>query len=207
MTTLFTKEAPTQTGEQQSLPSTPMNVFSAFATHPKRLRFETQENDEVIVLFLRQHLITLLPWIVIGVLLVVAPTILFPVLYKALATVVSIPTGYIIVGTIFWYVGTFGLLLSKFMHWFFNIFIVTDERIVDIDFINLLHKDVAETRLSRVQDISYSTNGIFAALFNYGNVSIQTAGEQPNFSFECVPKPNKVVDIISDTAKLFVKNH
>ena len=112
-----------------------------------------------------------------------------------------------VVGTVFWYVLTFGFILSKLLFWFFNIFIVTNERIVDIDFVNLLHKNISETQLERVQDISYKTSGILATMFNFGDVTIQTAGEMPNFIFERVPKPSEVVDIISDYAKIKNKKH
>ncbi len=185
---------------------TKTNLFTAFATWPPNLRFEHQEKNETVILFLRQHLITIVPTMAFGVLLIFAPMVLFPVLLKMLSTTITIPVGYIIVGTIFWYTASFGVILAKFLHWFFNIFIVTNDRIIDIDFINLLYKDVAEAQLSRVQDISYNQKGIFGTMFNYGNVVIQTAGELPNFSFEIVPKPSEVVDIVSDAAKLKTKN-
>jgi len=179
-----------------------MNLLTAFARSPQHLHFETQEKQEVIILFLRQHLIMLIPWLVIGVVLFLVPTILFPIAHAFLSKSWTIPVGYTIVGTVFWYVLSFGFVLSKLLFWFFNIFIVTNERIIDIDFINLLHKDIAETQLERVQDISYKTSGILATMFNFGDVTIQTAGELPNFIFERVPKPSEVVDVISDAAKL-----
>jgi len=182
------------------------NLFTSFATWPPNLRFEHQEKNETVILFLRQHLITLVPMVVLGVIFVFAPMVIFPLFLKMLSTTSKMPVGYVIVGAIFWYVAVFGMLLAKFLYWFFNIFIVTNERIIDIDFINLLYKDVAEAQLSRVQDISYNQKGIFGTMFNYGNVVIQTAGELPNFSFEIVPKPSEVVDIISDAAKLKAKN-
>ncbi len=185
---------------------TKTNLFTSFAEWPPNLRFENQEKNETVILFLRQHLITLVPMVILGVVFIFAPTVLFPLFLKMLSTTIKIPVGYIIVGTFFWYIAAFGMLLAKFLHWFFNIFIVTNERIIDIDFINLLYKDVAEAQLSRVQDISYNQKGIFGTMFNYGNVVIQTAGELPNFSFEIVPKPSEVVDIISDAAKLKAKS-
>lgn len=185
---------------------TKTNLFTSFATWPPNLRFEHQEKNETVILLLRQHLITLVPMIILGMLFILAPMILFPIFLKMLSTTMNIPVGYVVVGTIFWYIAVFGMLLTKFLYWFFNIFIVTNERIIDIDFINLLYKDVAEAQLSRVQDISYNQKGIFGTMFNYGNVVIQTAGELPNFSFEIVPKPSEVVDIISDAAKLKSKH-
>jgi len=178
-----------------------MSPFTAFAFHPKTLHFETQEKDETVILFLRQHIILLVPWVVLSIVLFFLPTVLFPILLSRLSAPFIIPTGYIIVGTMFWYIATFGFLLTKFIHWYFNIFIVTDQRIVDIDFVNLLYKEFSETQIGKVQDITYNTKGILAAMFNYGNVIIQTAGEIPNFVFESVPHPDKVIDVISDLAK------
>jgi hypothetical protein len=40
--------------------------------------------------------------------------------------------------------------------------------------------------------------GIFATLFDFGNVEIQTAGTKPNFSFEQITHPNEVAAIILD---------
>lgn len=191
---------------EQTREATKTNIFTSFATWPPNLRFEHQEENETVILFLRQHLITLVPVLILEVLLFLGPVVIFPFFFKMLPTTINIPIGYTIVGIIFWYTASFGILLAKFLYWFFNIFIVTNDRIVDIDFINLLYKDVAEARLSRVQDISYNQRGIFATIFDYGDVMIQTAAEFPNFVFELVPKPSEVVDIISDAAKLKTKN-
>lgn len=185
----------------QSLQSTTTRLFTAFATNPKNLHFEHQGKNEIVILFLRQHLITLVPTTALAGIMALAPTILFPFIYRFLGASIHVPMGYVIVGMLFWYLATFGIFFSRLLYWFFNIFIVTNERIIDIDFINLLYKDVSETQISRVQDISYNSKGIFAAIFNYGDVMIQTAGELPNFSFELVPKPSEVVKIISDVAK------
>jgi len=177
------------------------NLFTAFATWPPNLQFENQEKNEVVILFLRQHLITLVPVVLFAVVYFLAPPFVFPLFIKMLSPAVKISVGYITVGLLFWYIAGFGVVLAKFLYWFFNIFIVTNDRIVDIDFINLLYKDIAEARIERVQDISYNMKGIFATMLNYGNVVIQTAGELPNFSFELVPKPSEVLDIISDELK------
>jgi hypothetical protein len=49
-----------------------------------------------------------------------------------------------------------------------------------------------------VQDLTYKTSGVLAVVFNFGNVAIQTAGQLPNFEFELVPSPERVVRIIGD---------
>ena len=97
---------------------------------------------------------------------------------------------------LFWYIATFGFILANFLRWFFNIYIVTNERIVDIDFYYLLFKRFSQAELEKIQDISYSTGGIFATVFNYGEVMIETAGEAPNLEFVAVPRPDRVVETI-----------
>lgn len=177
-------------------PTTHMQPFTAFAIKPDRLRFETQEEKEVVVLFLRQHIVMNLPWMLLTIVLAIAPTIVFPKLFELMRINFSLPSGYFFIGTIFWYLATFGFALASFISWFFNIYIVTDERIVDIDFYYLLYKKFSEAELTRIQDISYTSGGIVATIFNFGNVMVETAGEAPNIIFEQVPHPEKVVEAI-----------
>jgi uncharacterized membrane protein YdbT with pleckstrin-like domain len=177
---------------------TRMGPLTAFALNPAGVRFETQETEEQVVLFLRQHLIVNLGWVVLAIIMAIAPTVLFPMLISALGIVVPVPTGYIVIGTLFWYLGTFGFVLAKFLGWFFNIYIVTNERIVDIDFYYLLYKRFSQAELDKIQDLSYSSGGLIATFFNYGNVRVQTAGETPNLEFDKVPYPEKVVETIRE---------
>jgi uncharacterized membrane protein YdbT with pleckstrin-like domain len=173
-----------------------MGPLTSFAMRPNGVRFETQEEQEEVVLFLRQHFIVNIPWMFLAIILAIAPTILFPLLLHVLPLTIDVPGGYIFVGTVFWYVATFGYMLSKFLGWFINIYIVTNERVVDIDFYYLLSKHFSQAELNKIQDISYSSGGIFAAIFNYGDVTIETAGESPNLVFEMVPHPEQVVEAI-----------
>ena len=177
-------------------PPTRMRPLTAFAVNPQGLRFETQEEAEVVILFLRQHIIVNVPWILITILLLVAPTVIFPKLFSVLSLNFSLPTGFFLIGTMFWYLATFGFALASFIGWFFNIYIVTNERVVDIDFFYLLYKKFSEAELTKIQDINYTSGGIIATVFNYGNVTIETAGEAPNLVFESIPFPEKVVETI-----------
>lgn len=173
-----------------------MSPLASFAVSPKEVRFETQEEQEVVELFLRQHPIVNVPWIAIAIVMIIAPTILFPLISHLLPIAIAIPVRYIVVGTVFWYVATFGFVLASFLYWFFNIYIVTNERVVDIDFLYLLYKRFSEAELAKIQDLSFTTGGVPAAIFDYGDVLIETAGELPNIKFEKIPHPEKVVETI-----------
>lgn len=187
--------APTQVQKQARSVMTPLTCF---AINPSGVRFETQQDDESVILFLRQHIIVNVPWVFIAGLLLLVPIIFFPLVLGNLKLPFVIPGGYILVGTLSWYLFTLGFILTSFLRWFFNIYIVTTERIVDIDFIHILFKEFSEARLVNIQDITYNTGGIFESFFNYGNVLIQTAGTQPNFDFMSVPRPDHVVQTVSE---------
>src|SRR3989337_2411700 len=86
-----------------------MGPLTVFAVNPDGVKFETQEEAEEVVLFLRQHLIVLVPAVLIVALLLLAPPVLFPLLISALGNLpVSLPQGYTFVGGLFWYLATFG---------------------------------------------------------------------------------------------------
>jgi hypothetical protein len=82
--------------------------------------------------------------------------------------------------------------------WFFSVFIITDERIIDVDFVSLLFKDVSSAKIDAVQDISSKTGGMLASLLDFGTVHIQTAGEQREIQFENVPHPAKVAALLNE---------
>ena len=173
------------------------NLFTSFATWPPNLRFEHQEKNETVILFLRQHLITLVPMVVLGVIFVFAPMVIFPLFLKMLSTTIKMPVGYVIVGAIFWYVAVFGMLLAKFLYWFFNVYIVTDERVVGVGFINLFYRVVSTAKIEEIQDLSVRSSGAFETFFNYGSVFIQTAAQVSEFEFLRVPRPEVVAKVIN----------
>lgn len=173
-----------------------MAPLASFAYMPGGVRFETQEPEEVVELFLRQHPIVNVPWLILAAVLVALPTSVIPLIFRHIHIPVDIPLGYITVGLVFWYLATFGFILTNFIHWFFNIYIVTNERIVDIDFYYLLYKHFSQAELSKIQDISFTASGVLSTVFNYGDVTIQTASELPTLDFEKVPYPEKVVETI-----------
>lgn len=202
MPTLFQQsDTPTRIVNPPVPPAAPrrtiMTPLTCYAMSPDSMRFETQEPDETIVLFLRQHIIVLVPSVFLVFILLITPIVLLPFLSTFLTVPLAIPPNYFLVGTIFWYVMTFGVAIMNFLRWFYNIYIVTNKRVVDVDFIHLLYKEFSEARLDKIQDISFKSGGIFAAFFNYGDVLVETAGETPNVEFYSVPKPAQVVETIS----------
>jgi cell division protein FtsL len=109
-----------------------------------------------------------------------------------------LPENFQAVAVIFWYLITFAFILESFLVWFFNASIVTNRRIVDIDFHNLIYKEVSDTEHDQIQDVTYKMGGAVRTIFNYGDVYVQTASEVPNFEFLAVPKPDEVAKLLQE---------
>ncbi|MDP3918058.1 MAG: PH domain-containing protein [Candidatus Woesebacteria bacterium] len=167
--------------------------LASFLMHPNGVTFETRESEEKIILFLRRHLITNVPWIITTIIMLLAP------IFITNTTVLdSVPSNFVFIFVLIWYLITTAYFLESFLTWFFNVYIVTDERIIDIDFYNLIYKEVSDANIDKIQDVTYKMGGVVRTLFNYGDVLIQTASEVPNFDFLAVPYPDKVVKVLQD---------
>jgi len=169
------------------------NRFSAFNLYPNDIDFETREDKERIILMLRQHPIINVKWIFVTLLLLTGPAIL-----NALGVFSLLPVGFPLVITLAWYLVTSAYAIEGFLNWYFNVYFVTTEGVIDVDFFNLVDKRVSDAELDKIQDVSYSTNGVLGTMLNYGDIQIQTAAEITEFIFEDVPNPEKVAKILDD---------
>ncbi len=173
------------------------NLLTSFASFPNKMSFETQDDDEEVILFLRQHPIVNIKWIVIAILMLTLPSvfIFFP-------PYTSLPANFQFIMTMGWYMFVFGYTLAKFMGWFFNIYILTDERVVDIDFQNIFFRKISTAKIEEIQDVNIQSSGSFETFFGYGSVFIQTAAEVSQFEFLAVPNPDRVGKIINQMIDL-----
>lgn len=173
------------------------NPLAMYMVAPLGVTFEGEEKGEKIILMLRAHIVTLVPPALIIIFLILIPTIAAPVLALLNINLGEILTGgQVFLITLAWYLFVFGYAFFRFIFWYFNVYILTNERVVDIDFKGLLHKETSYAKLNQIQDVSPKTIGFFSTFFNFGNVFIQTAAERPEFEFHHVPRPNDVAQAI-----------
>ena len=172
-------------------------MFSACIHHPQNFTFSQQEKDEKIILFMRRHFVTNLPWIIAAIIALIAPLLiislsklldfsLFPLSLSLSITLIS-----------FYYLLVLGFALFNFADWYYNIGISSEKKLLDLDFTHLSHIDFALTQLPEIEDVVYKQKGFFASFFNYGDVIAHTVTGKEEFVFEKVPKPDQIVDIIS----------
>lgn len=169
-------------------------LFHSFCVHP-RAKFESQMPGEDVILLIRAHPVTQLPWVINGLFLFIL-LILLNFLFSSYLSTSQIL--YINVSSV---VFIFAYYWFKFLSYFFNAGVVTQRRIVDIDFHAVIYKEVTEAQIKNVEDITAKSGGYFSSLFNYGNVYVQTAGAHVNIEYENVPRPGDVVKIINQAIR------
>jgi len=159
------------------------------------LHFEEQDPDEQVILAVRAHPISQIHWLINGLIMIFILVIINFFLPSILKTKYLFFIDFFI----------FSVILSYFwfniVSWHFNVGIITNRRVIDIDFSSILYKEVSTAMLSRIEDVTAKTGGFFASFVDYGNIHIQTAGTEMNLDFINIPKPTETAKIINSLLK------
>ena len=71
-------------------------------------------------------------------------------------------------------------------------------------FTYLFTRQVSQLNLAKVQDVSADQIGVFAHMFNYGTLEVETAGEAANFKFLYTPDAGRVSKLIIEAHQNYV---
>ena len=175
-------------------------MFRSYEENPQHYHFTGQDPTEKILLLLRAHSVTNLKWIVPSVILFFLPFFASRIMDAIGFGISSLPDNYKIVFLIINYLLVLIITFEGFLNWYFNVYIVTDKNIVDVDFHSILFRNIDVAPLRNIEDTSSSQGGILHSIFNYGDVLIQTAGNSRNIDLDSVPRPHLVADFILDEA-------
>jgi hypothetical protein len=176
-----------------NLPGHSHNPLAAYCYYPDKVKFALEDPEEKIVLLLRKHPITNLSWIVVSVILAI-----IPLLFSVTSFFEVLPPGFQMVTILIWYMVTFAYAFEKFLTWFFNVNILTDERVIDVDFVHLLYREITDAETDQIQDVTVVLTGAIRTFFNFGDVLIQTAAETARIEFQAVPNPDEVAKILRE---------
>lgn len=160
-----------------------------FQSFPQKTTFYGKEKGEHIVLIVRRHWIMYIQYILASLFFLFLPYFFYGVIAET-TTFLSLVFGS---STIALSIGVFA-----FVRWFYNVNIITDCRVVDIDFTNVVSHTMSEAKLGKIVDITHKQVGFIGSIFDIGTVYIQTAGSTPQIDFNQVPRPREVQDILYD---------
>lgn len=169
-----------------------------------------RKEGEKIILLLRRHYLILLSKLAFWATVAILPPI-FYLLFKDTLVLKSLfgnqylePITMLFISTYYLYVWLFAF--HSFVDYYLDVWVVTSHRIINMEQKGLFARSVSEQKLFRVQDVTAELKGVFSTLFDFGTVYIQTAGEEPRFTFKQIPNPNRVakkINLLSEENKKF----
>jgi hypothetical protein len=151
--------------------------------------FPGQHDDEEILLVFRQHPLVMRKELIYGllaILIIVLPfDFAFTFAHPALVSIagkiaILVPSIVFIV----WFYAWIG--------WYYSVYIVTGQRIIEIRQHGLFNRRVSEWRLEMVQNVNYHVKGFQAVLFGFGDITAQTFSG--DLVMKTIHKPTQIHD-------------
>lgn len=172
-------------------------------------KFPGQRPNEKVLMIIRKHIIVYIRILIAFVITVIAPLAIFLSIWLHYYPYSQNQDLNIIIGLFACNYVLFGLLLTciAWINEEFDLFILTNERLIDITQVTFLERSVATTPLNQIQDTTSDISGIFPTILNYGNVEVQTAaGNASKFEIDRVPDPGVIAREILNHAHLSRSN-
>lgn len=170
--------------------------LNSLIKNPANTSYDGKDHDEEVLLLVRRSLIATFIWFLSGLAYFVLPFFVIPYISKMRLEGNPIFSNMFIFSLIFfWYLFLFGYFLREFLDWYFEVLLITNKKIIDID---RGATNISETLLTNVQDVTSETPSVIGQFFNIGSIKIQTAAETKEFEFSMMDDPSKVRDFLSD---------
>lgn len=153
-----------------------------------------KKDYEKIIFVLHRHPFTFIPAIILFIVLMLVPLAIYFMinsLFPNLFLNEEVHTVFIIFSSIY-YLSTYLFFYVQFLDFYLDMWIVTNDRIVDIEQHSLFHREITELDLYRIQDATATVKGFFSTIFQYGDVYVKTASSNTNIIFRRIPNANRV---------------
>ena len=171
------------------------------------IKFPGQRPNEVVQYLVRKHWIIDIKvgsFLLVFGLLPVALAVITPFFWDGQFTEFFFLT---LLGVL---VYTLILLLTSYIKWLneeLDMIVVTNERIIAHDQVDIFHREISETSISQVQDVKGTENGLLGHLFHFGKLEIQTAAMKIVFTIKNVESPYQNARHILDIRDKYLEAH
>ncbi len=127
--------------------------------------FPGQHDDETVELVFHQHPIVMRRALIYGMLAILISVL--PLLKWPLASwATRLPLIALVIVLAYWF--------YHWISWYYTVYILTDERLIEIKQKGFFNRKVTEYGLDKIQNINYHIKGFQAALFKFGDIIAQT---------------------------------
>lgn len=169
-------------------------AFNLDIFRQSKYTFEGKRGEEEVEIFLYSHWLIPLLKSIFYILVGIIP--LIPLAFFAREIYDLNFIGITLIGLVAFYMTIWSMFFYEMMIYLLDTWIVTNDRILDIECRGFFIRTVSELDLARVQDISVKTTGFIQTIFDFGDIEIQSAGAVNKFRFRQVAHPQMVKDRI-----------
>lgn len=192
------------------VPKKNFNFLGEVLYRPSNTILVNKKENEEIFLLVRSDWIVNMPWILKSIFYLLLPIIiyfLFPVFLNLLNynITINVPISIIFGFVLFYYSIMFTYIFIHIIDWYYDIFIVTNDRIIDIDFSPWYGYSIKEAPLVNIQDIQETSKGFFAVIFDYGDIIAKTSSDNGVLNLEKIPQVHKVRTILHNLVSIAKK--
>jgi hypothetical protein len=172
------------------------------------------DSNEEIVCEIRKHpfglLLIYLPGGLISIVLFLAMVAL-PLGVSDSALNLTVNTGairsiFIIIGLVLVLLSILMTAISAFLYQN-NVVLVTNEKVAQQEYKSIFNKKISQLTIGDVQDVTVVQRGLFARIFGYGTLIVETAGEQNNYMFTYSVDPYECSKMIVATHEAFIEKY
>ncbi len=157
----------------------------------------TLDKDERVLFRIYKDWVALAIRSIVYILLGIAPLALY-ILFRTFSDI-SIEAQFTYLLSFFyslWILIVWILFFIEFTDFALDSWIVTNERIIDIDQRSLFNREVSTLRLDTIQDITTETTGVLFTLLKIGEIHVQTAASEREFVIKDVAHPQIAKDAL-----------
>lgn len=110
---------------------------------------------------------------------------------------ITINAGYGVFFASLWALILWQMLFAKWTDFYYDVWIITNWRIIDIEQKGFFKRNVATLlNLDHIEDITTEVGSIFGTFLNYGTLQVQTAASKTEFFMVDIAHPREVERII-----------
>ena len=98
---------------------------------------------------------------------------------------------------IIWVLTLWILFFIDWTKYYLDVWYVTEKRIIAVDQKSVFHRGMSNLRFDKIQDITVEVHGFIPTLLDFGNVKVQTAGQDSmDFYIKAVKHPQEIRKVI-----------